>query len=43
MQEASDLRFSYGWDKGFARVILSGAAVSVAEIMKAYSLAVFPD
>ena len=36
MQEVSDLRFSYGWDKGFARVILTGAADAVEKILKAY-------
>lgn len=43
MQEASDLRFSYGWDKGFARVILTGAADSVAKIMKVYDETKIPD
>ena len=36
LQKASDLSFSYGWDKGFARVILTGAADAVEKILKAY-------
>ena len=36
MNETTDANFAYGWDNGFCRVILSGAADSVAEIMKAY-------
>ena len=36
MNSASDVTFSYGWDKGICRVILAGCAASVAEIMKAY-------
>lgn len=36
MQKASDLNFSYGWDKGLARVILTGDAEAVAKILKAY-------
>ena len=36
MNEAEDAVFNYGWDNGICRVILSGAADSVADIMKAY-------
>ncbi|MBQ6426229.1 MAG: MerR family transcriptional regulator [Clostridia bacterium] len=43
MNETSDAVFSYGWDRGVCRVILSGAAGSVADIMKAYCAAVFSD
>ncbi len=43
MNDAEDVRFNYGWDHGHCRVILSGAAGSVAEIMKAYYSADFPD
>ena len=35
--------FDYGWDKGLARVILTGAADSVAEILKAYYSAEFSE
>ncbi len=34
--EVSDIKFNYGWDHGTCRVILTGAAASVAAIMKAY-------
>ena len=43
MQKISELHFSYGWDMGFARVILTGAADSVAEILKAYYSAEFSE
>lgn len=43
MQEASELNFNYGWDKGFARVILTGAADSVEKILKAYYETDFSD
>ena len=36
MNDASDVVFNYGWDNGVSRVILSGAADSVAEILQAY-------
>ncbi|MBQ9562164.1 MAG: MerR family transcriptional regulator [Lachnospiraceae bacterium] len=36
MCEASDAKFNYGWDNGLCRVILSGAADSVAAIMQKY-------
>ncbi len=36
MSEASDVRFTYGWDNGLCRVILAGAAGSVEAIVKAY-------
>ena len=43
MREASDLQFSYGWDKGLARVILTGDAEAVAKILKAYYSAEFRE
>ena len=43
MKEVSDARFNFGWDGGICRVILSGAADSVAQIMKAYFDAEFDD
>ena len=43
MNEAADAVFAYGWENGVCRVILSGAADSVAEIMKAYWAAQFND
>ena len=43
MNDATDLVFNYGWDNGICRVILSGAADSVANIMKAYYVAKFND
>ena len=43
MNEAEDLSFHYGWENGLCRVILSGAAASVAKIMTAYSLTAFPE
>ena len=43
MNEATDARFHYGWENGLSRVILSGAADSVAEIMKAYFGTSFGD
>ena len=43
IKEVSDVRFNYGWDGGVCRVILSGAADSVAHIMKAYFDAEFDD
>ena len=36
MRSASDATFHYGWEKGLCRVILSGAAESVANLMRAY-------
>ena len=41
MNDAEDVVFNYGWDNGTCRVILSGAAGSIAEIMKAYYAASF--
>lgn len=38
MNDASDVTFNYVWDNGLCRVILSGKAASVADIMKAYYL-----
>ena len=43
MNEASDARFTYDWNNGFCRVILTGAADSTAAIMKAYYETTFPD
>ena len=43
MNDAKDLVFNYGWDNGICRVILSGAADSVANIMKEYYVAKFND
>ena len=43
MRDASDACFHYGWDNGLCRVILSGAADSVASIMHAYSITDFND
>ena len=43
MCDASDASFNYGWDNGICRVILAGAADSVAEIMKQYYAAEFKD
>ena len=43
MNDAKDLVFNYGWDNGICRVILSGAADSVANIMKAYYVMNFND
>ncbi len=36
MKQAVDVHFSYGWDRGLCRVILVGAADSVADIIEAY-------
>ena len=41
ISHSEDIVFNYGWDNGICRVILSGAADSVAQIMQAYSAAVF--
>ena len=43
MNDAADTVFNYGWDNGICRVILAGAADSVARIMKAYYAARFTD
>ena len=43
MRDAVDVRFHYGWDNGLCRVILSGAADSVANIMHAYTVTNFDD
>ena len=36
MNDASDTMFTFDWDKGQCRIILSGAADQVEKIMKAY-------
>ena len=41
--EVKDINFNFGWDHGTCRVILSGAAESVAHIMKAYYASEFSD
>ena len=41
--DRTDVQFSYGWDKSFCRVILTGAAEPMAEIMKAYYETRFED
>ena len=41
--EVKDINFNFGWDRGTARVILTGAAESVAHIMKAYYTSEFSD
>ena len=41
--EVKDINFNFGWDRGTARVILTGAAESVAHIMKAYYASEFSD
>ena len=43
MCDTEDAKFNYGWEKGLCRVILSGAADSVAKIMGAYSAMDFSD
>lgn len=43
MRDAVDVCFNYGWDNGLCRVILSGAADSVENIMNAYSVTNFND
>lgn len=43
MCDTEDVRFNYGWEKGLCRVILSGAADSVAKIMGAYGAVDFSD
>lgn len=43
IKELTDIRFNYGWDGGICRVIISGAADAVAEMMKAYCAADFND
>ncbi len=43
MCEASDAKFNYGWDNGLCRVILTGAADSVAAIMQKYYAKDFAD
>ena len=43
MNEVSDIQFNYGWDGGFCRVILNGAAKSVETLMKAYYANDFND
>lgn len=43
MNEVSDIQFNYGWDGGFCRVILNGAAKSVETLLKAYYAADFSD
>ena len=43
MNEAVDVRFNYGYDKGFCRIILSGNATSVTNIINAYNAMDFND
>lgn len=43
MNDATDAHFTYGWDNGVCRVILTGDAESIAEIMKAYYAERFDD
>ena len=43
MNDAADVQFNYGWDNGICRVILSGAAEAIADIMRAYSAVEFND
>ncbi len=43
MNDVEDAVFHYGWDNGICRIILSGDADSVAEMMKAYSVTKFID
>ena len=43
MRDAADVCFNYGWDNGLCRVILSGVADPVANIMEAYGTANFND
>ncbi len=39
MENASDISFSYSWDDGQSRVVLSGNERQVMEILKAYDAA----
>ena len=43
MNDVEDVVFNYGWDNGICRVILSGAADPVANILKAYYVTKFND
>lgn len=43
MNDVEDVVFNYEWDNGICRVILSGAADSVADIMKTYYGTKFND
>lgn len=43
MNDASDVVFTFDWDKGFCRVILSGDAEQVAALVRAYREREFPD
>ena len=43
MNEAEDVVFTFDWDKGMCRVILSGAAEQIEKIMKAYHEESFED
>jgi len=43
MEDVKDVIFRYDWNNGICRIILSGAAGPVAEIMKVYSVTVFND
>ena len=36
MEKVADVTFSFGWDSGMGRIILTGAEDQVAKIMKAY-------
>ncbi len=41
MQDAEDAQFQFNWNNGLCRVILSGAAATVLEILRAYEEAGF--
>ena len=43
MNDASDTVFTFDWAGGMSRVILSGAADQVAELLKAYYAMTFSD
>ena len=43
INDVEDVMFNYSWDNGTCRVILTGAADSVAEVMKIYSVTEFDD
>ena len=43
MNDASDVVFNYGWENGICRLILSGAADSVKDIIKSYFAMNFTD
>ena len=43
INDVEDVMFNYSWDNGTCRVILTGVADSVAEVMKIYSVTEFDD